>query len=60
VVDILNHSIVLSARAEKPHDVRMLVSVGLLAAVLIIVALASLPFTAATVGAFSSIYPPLT
>ena len=61
MVDILNHSIIVSARApEKPHDARMLVSVGLLVVVLIIVALASLPFTAAASGAFTPIYPPLT
>ena len=34
MVDILSHSIIVSARApEKPHDARMLVSVGLLVAV---------------------------
>ena len=61
MVDILSHSIVVSARVpEKPQDVKILVSVGLLAAILIIVALASLPFTTAAVGAFTSIYPPLT
>ena len=61
MVDILSHSIVASAHApEKLHDVKMLVSVGLLVAVLILVALASLPFTAVAVGAFTSIYPPLT
>ena len=61
MVDILNHSLVVSARTpEKPHDVKMLVSFGLLAVLLIIVILASLPFTAAAVGAFTPIYPPLT
>ena len=61
MADILNHFIIVSARApEKPQDVKLLVSVGLLAAVLILVALASLPFTVAAVGAFTPIYPPLT
>ena len=61
MVDILNHSIIVSARApEKPHDARMLVSVGLLAVLLIIVILASLPFTPTAVGALTPIYPPLT
>jgi hypothetical protein len=61
MADILNHFIIVSARApEKPQDVKLLVSVGLLAVVLMILALASLPFTAAAVGAFTPIYPPLT
>jgi hypothetical protein len=61
MVDISNHSIVVPARSpEKPNDVRMLVTIGLLAVLLIMVALASLPFTATAVGAFTTIYPPLT
>jgi hypothetical protein len=61
MVDILNHSIVVSVHTPgKPHDVKMLVLFGLLAVLLIIVALASLPFTATADGAFTPIYPPLT
>ncbi|HEY2184481.1 MAG TPA: hypothetical protein VGH39_05765 [Xanthobacteraceae bacterium] len=42
MVDVLNHSVPAAARApEKSYDITILVSVGLLAAALIIVILAS-------------------
>jgi hypothetical protein len=59
MVDVLNHTFVAADREpEKSHDVQILLSVGLLAAALIIVVLAIALPTGIDAGDFPSMYPP--
>jgi hypothetical protein len=59
MVDVLNHTFVAADREpEKSHDVKILLSVGLLAAALIIVVLAIALSTGIDAGDFPSMYPP--
>jgi hypothetical protein len=59
MADVLNHTFVAAAREpERSHDVKILLSVGLLAVAFIVAVLVSILSTGVDAGDFASMYPP--